>query len=96
MEETSNGTEHRLEGQRRPLRMRKKLQLWNCGQVSLMRNSRCKGPDASTKEVKKWVTEEEERSEEGHKMRLESSRGHGFLQAMLRKVDFTQSEVGSH
>lgn len=42
------------------------------------------------------MTEEDERSEEGHKVRLESSRGCGFLGATVRKVDFIQSETASH
>lgn len=54
------------------------------------------GSESGSKEVKKVVTEEEERSEGHHKMRSESSWGHGFLWAMVRNVDFIQSKTENH
>lgn len=39
---------------------------------------------------------DKQRGEDGHKMGLESSRGHGFLWAMVRNADFIPGEIGSH
>lgn len=74
------------------LKMRKKLQLQNCSQWGIVYVKTLR--EKSKKYKNEWT--EEERSEDGHKVGLESSRSHGFLWAMVRNVHFIPGVKGSH
>lgn len=91
----------RSEGQGRETRASGKEGLWrggkNCHLKTVPNGEQYVRRPCETFQGSKKMSElDREKSENGHKMGLESIRGHDFLWAMVRNADFIPSEIWSH